>query len=121
VLKTVRATDAKVEARGKEEKPWIGKVGKLAIEDLGFRFEDQSTQPAAVQQIDGFSLLGEGLTNEPNQKGTIALKTTINKKGSLNVDGSLQVFPLDVAVKVETKAIPLMPVEPYLASSSTCP
>jgi hypothetical protein len=42
------------------------------------------------------------LTNEPNKKGTIALKTTINKKGSLNVDGSLQVFPLDVAVKVET-------------------
>ncbi len=115
VLKTVRATDAKVEARGKEEKPWIGQVGKLAIEDLGFRFEDRSTQPAAVQQIDGFSLVGEGLTNEPNRKGTIALNTTINKKGSLNVDGSLQVFPLDVAVKVETKAIPLMPVEPYLS------
>ncbi|UCV27110.1 DUF748 domain-containing protein [Ferribacterium limneticum] len=110
VLKTIRATDAKA----KDEKPWIGKVGKLAVEDLGFRFEDQSLQPVAVQEIDGFNLHGEGLTNEPNQKGTIALKSRINKKGSLNVDGSLQVFPLDVAVKVDTVAVPLMPLEPYL-------
>src|SRR5574343_613690 len=114
VLKTVRATNAKADAKAKEEKPWIGRVGKLAIEDLGFRFEDQTTQPAAVQEIDGFNLHAEGLTNEPNRKGRIALKTTINKKGSLNVDGSLQVYPLDVAVKVETLAIPLMPFEPYL-------
>lgn len=111
ILKTIRESDAKA----RDEKPWIGKVGKLAVEDLGFRFEDQTTQPNAVQEIDGFSLNGEGLTNEPNQKGRIALKTRVNKKGSLNVDGSLQVFPLDVAVKVETLAIPLTPLEPYLS------
>lgn len=111
ILKTIRATDTKAG----DEKPWIGKVGKLAVEDLGFRFEDQTTQPNAVQEIDGFSLTGEGLTNEPNQKGRIALKTKVNKKGSLNVDGSLQVFPLDVAVKVETLAIPLGPLEPYFS------
>ncbi|MBS1139083.1 MAG: hypothetical protein H6R13_536 [Proteobacteria bacterium] len=111
VLKTIRATDAKV----KDEKPWIGKVGKLAIENLGFRFEDQFTQPAAVQEIDGFNLLGQDLSNEPNKKGTISLKSKINKKGSLNVDGSLQIYPLDVAVKVDTLGIPLMPLEPYLS------
>lgn len=114
VLKTIRATDAKVEAKAKDEKPWIGMVGKLAVEDLGFRFEDQTTQPVAVQEIDGFNLHGEGLTNEPNRKGKIALQTQINKKGSLNVEGGLQVYPLDVAVKVETQAIPLLPLEPYL-------
>jgi hypothetical protein len=64
-------------------------------------------------EIEGFSLVAQGLTNEPNKKGTIALKSQINKKGSLNVDGSLQAFPLDVAVKLETKAIPLVPFEPY--------
>ncbi|MBS1143479.1 MAG: hypothetical protein H6R14_885 [Proteobacteria bacterium] len=109
ILKTIRATDAKV----KDEKPWIGKVGKLAIEDLGFRFEDRALQPTAVQEIDGFSLHGEGLTNEHNKKGSISLKGKINRKGSLNVDGSLQIFPLDVAVKVDTVAIPLVPLEPY--------
>lgn len=119
VLKVVRATNAEkdgkakaaAEAEGKQE--WIGKVGKLSVEDLGFRFEDRSLQQVAVQEIEGFNLLGQELTNEPNKKGTIALKSTINKKGSLNVDGSLQIYPLDVAVKVDTVAIPLLPLEPY--------
>ena len=109
ILKTIRATDAKV----KDEKPWIGKVGKLAIEDLGFRFEDRSLAQVAVQEIEGFTVHGQDLTNEPNKKGTISLKGKVNKKGSLNVDGSLQVYPLDVAVKVDTVAIPLLPLEPY--------
>lgn len=109
ILKTIRATDAKA----KDEKPWIGKVGKLAVDDLGFRFEDQFLRPAAVQEIEGLSLQAEGLTNEPNKKGKIALKSRINKKGSLSVDGSLQIYPLDVAVKLETAAISLLPMEPY--------
>ncbi|TXT30012.1 MAG: hypothetical protein FD131_2022 [Rhodocyclaceae bacterium] len=109
ILKTIRATDAQV----KDEKPWVGKVGKLAVEDLGFRFEDRSLEQVAVQEIEGFNLLGQELTNEPNKKGSISLKSKINKKGSLNVDGSLQIYPLDVAVKVETVAIPLLPLEPY--------
>jgi hypothetical protein len=119
VLKVVRATNAEkdtkakavAEATGTQE--WIGKVDKLSIEDLGFRFEDRSLQHVAVQEIEGFNLLGQELTNEPNKKGTIALKSKINKKGSLNVDGSLQIYPLDVAVKVDTVAIPLVPLEPY--------
>lgn len=119
VLKVVRATNAEkdtkakavAEATGTQE--WIGKVGKLSIEDLGFRFEDRSLQHVAVQEIEGFNLLGQELTNEPNKKGTISLKSKINKKGSLNVDGSLQIYPLDVAVKVDTVAIPLVPLEPY--------
>ncbi|AXS79632.1 DUF748 domain-containing protein [Dechloromonas sp. HYN0024] len=119
VLKVVRATNTRndgkaravAEAEGKQE--WIGKVGKLAIDDLGFRFEDRSLDQVAVQEIEGFNLLGEELTNEPNKKGRISLKGKINKKGSLNVDGALQIYPLDVAVKVETIAIPLVPLEPY--------
>ena len=119
VLKVVRATNTRndgkakavAEAEGKQE--WIGKVGKLSIEDLGFRFEDRSLGQVAVQEIEGFNFVGEELTNEPNKKGKVALKSKINKKGSLNVDGALQIYPLDVAVKVETVAIPLVPLEPY--------
>ena len=111
LLKTIRATDTKVQ----DERPWIGKVSKLTIEDLGFRFEDQSMLPVAMQEIDGFNLRAENLTNEPGSKGTISLKSRINKKGSLSVDGSLQVFPLDVAVKLETSNLPLLSWEPYLA------
>ena len=115
ILKTIRATDAKVA----DERPWIGRVGKLTIEDLGLRFEDQSTQTAAVQMLDGFNLQAENLSNEPGKKGSVTLQGKINKQGSLKVGGSVQIFPLDAALKIETAAIPLLPLQPYFAEQVT--
>ena len=109
VLKTVRATAAKV----KDERQWIGNVAKLTVDDLAFHFEDQATQPAAVQDLEGFSLHGENIGNEPGKAGHIALKGKVNKKGQLTVDGRVQLMPLNVAVKVETLAIPLLSLQPY--------
>ena len=110
VLKTIRASDAKAG----DEKPWVGTLGKLTIEDLGFRFEDQTTQPVAVQVLEGFGLTAEGLSNAPNHKGKIALKGKINKSGSLGLAGNLQIYPLEAALDIETRAISLVPLEPYL-------
>ncbi len=109
VLRTIRASDAKA----KDEKPWVGNVAKLDIDDLAFAFEDKSTSPAALQELEGFSLHAENLGNEPHKAGKLALQGKINKKGSLKVDGSLQVMPLQAKLKVETVAIPVMPLEPY--------
>ena len=109
LLKTVRKAGQELS----DERPWVGSVGKLAINDLSLRIDDQATTPAAVQILDGFNLTGENLSSEPNKKGTISLKTKVNQKGSLKVDGSLQIFPLLANLKVETLAIPLLPLQPY--------
>ncbi len=109
VLKTIRATDAKAS----DVKPWIGNVGKLTIDDLAFRFEDQATKPVAIQELDGFSLRGENLGNVPGKKGRVGLQGKINKQGSLNIDGAVQLMPLDLALQVETQSIPLLPLQPY--------
>jgi len=111
ILKTIRATDAKV----KDEQPWTGNILKLEVTDLAFRFEDRSTTPAALQELEGFSLRGENLGNEPGKKGAVVLQGKVNKKGTVNVSGSVQGMPLDVALKVETTAIPLLPLQPYFA------
>ncbi|MGE5470858.1 MAG: DUF748 domain-containing protein [Bacteroidota bacterium] len=108
-LKTAPAS----QARSKDERPWVGNVARLNIDDLAFRFEDQSTSPAAMQQLEGFSLHAENIGNAPNTKGSLALQGRINQKGSLKVDGSLQLLPLNAVLKVETQAIPVMPLEPY--------
>ncbi|WP_412480467.1 DUF748 domain-containing protein [Azonexus sp. IMCC34839] len=110
-LKTAPKAEAKPAA--KDDKPWVAKLDKLAVDALAFRFEDQTTQPAAVQQLDGFSVQGQGLTNEVGKKGQIAIKGKVNAKGSLDVSGSLQASPLDIGLRVETVAIPMMPLEPY--------
>ncbi|MGV0952303.1 MAG: DUF748 domain-containing protein, partial [Azonexus sp.] len=112
VLKTVRAAGKELS----DERPWIANVGKAVVSDLVLRVEDQTTKPAAVQVIDGFSLTAENLTTEQGKKGTLSLKSRINQKGSLKVDGSVQLIPLLTTLKVETQAIPLLPLQPYFTS-----
>ena len=111
ILKTIRATDAKVE----DTRPWIGKLAKLDVDGLDFRFEDLSTSEKAVQELSGLRLRGENLGNEKGGKGRIELAGKINKRGSLKVDGSVQLLPLDLALRVETQAIPLLPLQPYFS------
>ncbi len=107
------ASKGETQPAAKEGKPWVATLDKLAVEALAFRFEDQTTQPAAVQQLEDFSMQGQGLTNETGKKGQIAIKGKVNAKGSLDIAGSVQASPLDIGLKLETVAIPLMPLEPY--------
>ena len=109
VLKTVRTAGKELS----DDRPWLANVGKVTVDDLVLRVEDQSTKPAAVQVIDGFSLAAENLSTEPGKKGNISLKSRINQKGSLKVDGSVQLMPLQTTLKVETQAIPVLPLQPY--------
>lgn len=102
-------------AKGGADKPWLGEVASLKIDDVGFRFEDKGSSPAMVQVLDGFSLHGENLGNVPGRKGTLALKGKVNQKGSVDVAGKLQLSPLEAALKLETVALPLMPLQPYFA------
>jgi hypothetical protein len=109
VLKTVR----KAREDLSDERPWLASVTKLTVDDVAVRVEDRSTTPVAVQNIDGFSLVAENLSTEAGKTGTVSLKSRINQKGSLKVDGSVQLMPLTTALKVETQAIPLLPLQPY--------
>lgn len=111
VIKTIRAADAEV----RDEKPWQARLAKLNVDDVSFRFEDQAFRPAAVQTLEGFSLAGENLGNEPGQKGSISVKGKVNEKGSLSVEGNVQATPPAVELKVETVAIPLLPLQPYFS------
>lgn len=112
VLKTVRKTREQLS----DERPWLDNIGKLAVHDLALRLEDKSTTPVAVQIIDGFSLAAENLSTEPGKKGNISLKSRVNQKGGLKVAGSVQLMPVLAALKVETEAISLLPLQPYFTS-----
>ncbi len=98
VLKTVR--NAKQELS--DERPWVLGVGRLAVSDCRAGRGSFDMTPVAVQVIDGLSLTAEKLSTESGKKGTLALKSRINRKGSLKVDGSVQLIPFVTALNVET-------------------
>ena len=112
VLKTVQTAREELS----DQRPWLAGIGRLVVDDLALRVEDQTTSPVAVQTIDGFTLTADNLTTQPGKKGSISLRSQVNQKGSLKVDGSVQLVPLLTALKVETQAIPVLPLQPYFTS-----
>ena len=112
ILKTVRTARQELA----DERPWLAGVGRLVVDDLAVRVEDQTTSPVAVQSIDGFTLTADNLSTEPGKKGSISLKSQVNQKGSLRAEGSVQLMPLKTALKVETQAVPILPLQPYFTN-----
>ncbi|HOI52220.1 MAG TPA: DUF748 domain-containing protein, partial [Azonexus sp.] len=94
-------------------RPWLAQVAKLKVDDLGLRFEDQSVQPAAVQEISGLSLQGERLGNLPNEKGRLTLQATVNGEGKLAVAGEVQAVPLAAKLQIDSSGIPVQGLQAY--------
>jgi len=112
VLKTAR----KAREELSDERPWFANLAKVVVDDLALRVEDKSVSPVAVQTLEGFALVAENLSTEPDKKGSVSLRGRINQKGSLKVDGSVQLIPLAIALKVDSDAIQLLPLQPYFAN-----
>lgn len=94
-------------------RPWLAQVAKLKVDDLGLRFEDQSVQPAAVQEITVLSLQGERLGNLPNEKGRLTLQATVNGEGKLAVAGEVQAVPLAAKLQIDSSGIPVQGLQAY--------
>ncbi|MCK6391787.1 MAG: DUF748 domain-containing protein, partial [Azonexus sp.] len=109
ILNTIRATDRQVQ----DSRPWLGEVAELDIHDLDFTFDDHAVKPAAQHRVEGLNLHGERLGNVPNSPGHLAVKARLNKHGTLEAAGPVQFFPLNVKIKLSTKAIPLNSLQPY--------
>ena len=109
LLRTAR----KVGQELSDERPWNAAFGRLVVSDAAIRVEDRSTSPVAVQTIEAIELTAEKISTEPNSKGTLALKTRVNGKGALKVDGSIQLAPVATVLQVESTALPLLPLQPY--------
>ncbi len=109
ILKTIRATDRKVQ----DSRPWLGEVAELNISDFDFTFDDKAVKPAAMHRVEGLEVHGDRLGNVPNSEGRLSLKARLNKQGTLEVAGPVQFFPLNVRMKVSSKAIPLNSLQAY--------
>lgn len=100
---------------GEASKPWSTMVHKLAIEDVGVRFEDQLGGENAVHVVDGLSVVAENLSTAGGARSTVAVRGKVNQKGQLKVDGNVQLQPLAANLSVETTAIPILPLQAYFA------
>jgi hypothetical protein len=92
---------------------WKVTVVKYRGEDLGVRFEDKAVSPAATQVIKDLNVELENISTEPGQTTKLASRFKLNDKGEVNVGGSVKLVPLEAALKLDIKAVELLPLQPY--------
>ncbi|MBL8396106.1 MAG: DUF748 domain-containing protein [Candidatus Accumulibacter sp.] len=94
--------------------PWKVTVGRYRGEDLGLRFEDGAVSPPVAHTIDGMNIRAENLSTEPGSIARLATRFQFNRKGEVEVGGSIRAFPLDADLKVAVKTLELLPLQPYV-------
>lgn len=109
LLKTLKA--AKEEFS--DERPWTARIGHLSASGLALRLEDQTTEPAAIQQIDDLSLEARQLDTGEGKQGSMLVSGKINRQGKFKLDGKLGLKPLSAQLQAEAQAIPILPFQPY--------
>ncbi len=94
---------------------WSGMVGQLSLDEVRLRFEDRTLSPVAVQELTHASLSATQLDIHPERENTLALNATLNQTGQIKASGSVQLQPLAVRLALETQALPLVPMQGYVA------
>jgi outer membrane protein OmpA-like peptidoglycan-associated protein len=94
---------------------WSGMLGRLSLDEVGLRFEDRTLSPVAVQELTHASLSAKQLDIHPEHENTLALNATLNQTGQIKASGSVQLQPLAVRLALETQALPLVPMQGYVA------
>ncbi|MFZ2853670.1 MAG: DUF748 domain-containing protein [Rhodocyclaceae bacterium] len=114
---SLRAVQTAQKTAKEEEAPWKVKVVKYRGEDIGVRFEDRSVSPAAVNVIEGLAVDIDNLSLEPGQTATLASRFKLNGKGSVDIGGSVKLFPFDTNLKLAVKSVELLPLQPYFTEN----
>lgn len=94
---------------------WSGMLGRLSLDEVGLRFEDRTLSPVAVQELTHASLSAKQLDIHPEHENTLALNATLNQTGQIKASGSVQLQPLAVRLALETQALPVEPMQGYVA------
>ena len=96
-------------------KPWLLKMGKLALGEYKVGVTDFSNEEPANLEASSIQLSAENLSTAKDSKGNASLSFVLNRKGSVSVSGPVGIEPLFADLKVNLKEIELLPYQPYFA------
>ncbi|MEO7558697.1 MAG: DUF748 domain-containing protein [Nitrosospira sp.] len=101
------ATPAKAEAG----KPWTARLGTLKLVAAALRFEDSTLTKVAPLVVDPLDLTVGDIDLTGAKPLKLALKASVNQKGSLETNGSLAWAPLAIDLAVDAKDIELVALQ----------
>lgn len=107
---TDQATNAKA---AEPAHPWVTEVGHLELLDASVRFADRAVAPPTSQLLEVGKLALDTLSTAPKVPGKVELAARINRKGTVQANGTVQLAPLAGKLKLDLRGIELLPLQPY--------
>ena len=99
--------------KAKDEKPWLVNLKKVAAEQYVVKAEDQSTAEPVSLDLAGINFKGENISTGKKAKGKVSLSMKVEKNGTVSANGNIVIDPFSAQIKLVTKEVPVMPVQPY--------
>jgi uncharacterized protein involved in outer membrane biogenesis len=93
--------------------PWITEIGHAELSDLALRLEDRTVSPPATHNLDSGQLTLDGFSTAANVSAKLDASVRINRKGRLQLAGSIQAMPLAARLKLDLKALEVLPLQGY--------
>jgi outer membrane protein OmpA-like peptidoglycan-associated protein len=95
--------------------PWVVIVKKITLDQYAVRFDDLTPPQPVTLIAEPVSVTAENFSTEKNSQLKTAIRLTLNKTGTLAVDGPLGLDPLSATLKVTGKNLNILPLRPYFA------
>jgi hypothetical protein len=99
----------------KDEKPWVFKTGKIAVDKYQISLDDRVPPEPATLSIQDLALKAENFGTEPSQKGSASLAFRLGEGGNVAVDGAVGMNPPGADLKVALKGIAIKALQPYFS------
>ena len=98
-------------AKAEPGKPWTARLGTLKLVAAALRFDDATLTKIAPMVVDPLDLTVSDIDLTGTAPLNLALKASVNQKGSLQTDGTLAWAPLAVDLAVDAKDIDLVALQ----------
>ncbi|MBI3797726.1 MAG: DUF748 domain-containing protein [Deltaproteobacteria bacterium] len=94
---------------------WLVTLKKLTLDGYAVRLEDKAPAQPVTLVVDPVSLTAENFSTAQSTQVKTSLRLTVNKTGTLSVDGTVSLSPLSANLKVDLKGLDLVSLQPYFA------
>jgi hypothetical protein len=97
---------------------WRVEAHKVALDDFAATFLDENVAPPARIALSKASVSAENVSNAAKAKGRARLQATVNKRGTVSLEGPIATEPFVATLNVVAKSIDLVPFQPYISQSA---
>ncbi len=94
--------------------PWRIDLGELSLDRGSVAFEDFAIGDPLRISVAPIQLKAEKLSTAKGQRGTVNLRATIDKTGTLAANGPLTLVPLSGSLRVDARTIAITPAQRYI-------